>query len=170
MLKKTAPKKFTQRQKSGAGLIKKYSRKITESLPQTPAVENNSSHKLALPSFFTKEASIKTASILTQVKKELTVFSMSFLSVCLVFLLLIAFWFFNMYSDARAERLAAQDNYSYWNEVAVKQSNSPDAYYQAAVYAVALGKNQQASELLQKALELDPGFKKASQLRKAIVQ
>jgi tetratricopeptide (TPR) repeat protein len=101
--------------------------------------------------------------------KELTEgYSFVFLSISLFILALYAAVSFIDYSNGRAEWLKARDNFAYWQEVAEKQKNSPDAYYQAAIYATELRDNQAAVGYLDKALELDPGFEKASELEKQL--
>lgn len=152
MPKKSAPKKF----------IKKDYRKITVSLPQPISKEG-------VRSFFTKEGGKINKSSFAFLGQEFTHLTLVFLSLCLIFLMVVAGWFYLNFEQARQRYLAAQDNFLYWQEVAEKQVNSPDAYYQAAVYAVELGNNQKAYEDLKKALDLDPQFKKASELQKALI-
>lgn len=145
MAKKSAPKKFT----------KQYSRKITESLPQALTKSENGS------SFFTKKSLAAKSSVKSMLEHEFTLFTLIFLGICFIFLATVATFLALNYQNVASEHLAAENNYLYWNEVAKKQGNSPDAYYQAGIYAYELGKNKDAYDLLQKALDLDPGFKKA---------
>lgn len=76
---------------------------------------------------------------------------------------------FSDYSNAHEEWLRTRDNSTYWQEVAIKQGNSPDAYYQAGLYAAELHDNQKAIGFLNRAIELDPGFEKAKKLREQLM-
>lgn len=118
-------------------------RKITEAFPQD----------------------LKKALKRKNIVKLLKGYSMVFLSVSLlVFVLYAVVMFFN-YLSARSKWLKARDNFAYWQEVAEKQKKSPDAYYQASIYAAELRDNTSAVGFLNKAIELDPGFEKAKELR-----
>ncbi len=130
------------------------SRTITEPLPQ---------------SFFKKSSmEAKGRSIGGIISREITHYTIVFLSLCLVFLILTAIWFYSNYSNQKQRWLAARDNLAYWEEVAEIQKNSPEAYYQAAVYSIELGDRGKAQILLQKALSLDSGFDKAKKLQEQL--
>jgi tetratricopeptide (TPR) repeat protein len=122
---------------------KKDSRKITESLPQSLSKWQVFGHEFQL-------------------------FTLVFLALCLAFFTASLIGLVLNYEAEQDRRLAAQDNYSYWQEVAAIQKNSPDAYYQAGIYAAELGKNQEAYGLLQRAIDLDPEFSKARDLQERI--
>ncbi len=151
---------------------KKYYRKITEPLPQTSKkskpkvrVESISSLKEAPANIIN---SLNQSSKISILGREITIYFMWFLGICAVFLFLVVIVLFLSFEQGKGRWLAARDNYLYWNEVAKVQANSPDAYYQAGVYALELGKNQEGYSLLQKAIDLDPEFEKAKQLQKQL--
>ena len=111
---------------------------------------------------------LKKALKVKNIKSVFTNYSFVFLVVSLSILILYAVISYIDYSTTRAEWLKARDNFAYWQEVAEKQKNSPDAYYQAGVYAAELRDNRRALMYLNKALELDPGFEKAVELQRKI--
>lgn len=92
-----------------------------------------------------------------------------FLSIMLVAFSLLAVYLYIHYFNVKNKWLAARDNFSYWQEVAKLQDNSPDAYYQAAVYALQINDKQKALEDLNRAVDLDPGFEKAIKLRDSML-
>lgn len=94
-------------------------------------------------------------------KQELSIFSISFLALSLSILVLYVTISYIKFVGSRDNWLRANDNLIYWRQVAEKQGNSPDAYYQAGLAAATLGENSKAYEYLQKALSLDPDFDKA---------
>ena len=122
-------------------------RKITEAFPQD----------------------LKKALKIKNIKSVFTNYSFVFLVVSLSILILYAVISYIGYSITREEWLKARDNFAYWQEVAEKQKNSPDAYYQAGVYAAELRENSKALAYLNRALELDPGFTKAKELKEQVV-
>lgn len=124
-----------------------YYRRITEAFPQD----------------------LKKALKIKNIKSVFTNYSLVFLVVSLSILILYAAISYIDYSTTREEWFKARDNFAYWQEVAEKQKNSPDAYYQTAIYAAELRDKSRAVEYLTKALELDPGFKKAKELREEIL-
>ncbi|HVZ12150.1 MAG TPA: hypothetical protein VG965_03910 [Patescibacteria group bacterium] len=119
-----------------------------------------------LPKGFLKDEvkSLKKVVTAEYVRREATIFSLSFLLICFCVLALYTMVVLLDYSKTKEKWLQARDNFSYWSEIATKQANSPDAYYQAAIYAIELSKKDTAEDLLQKALQLDPSFEKASKL------
>ena len=124
-----------------------YYRKITESLPQ--------------PLFNGKV-----------IKENLKFFSIHyvllFLAVCFILSLFLAIISYTALVEARELRTETQDNFSYWEEVAKKNPNSPDAFFEAGSFALKLGDKKTAIKYLDKALELDPGFEKAKELSQRI--
>ena len=123
------------------------SRRITEAFPQD----------------------LKKALKIKNIKSVFTNYSFVFLVVSLSILILYAAISYINYSTTREEWLKARDNFAYWQEVSKKQANSPDAYYQTAIYAAELRDSSRALVYLNKALELDPGFQKAKELRSKIL-
>lgn len=56
----------------------------------------------------------------------------------------------------------------YWEDVVGKHPNYPDAYYNAAVYSLRIEDRDRAAQYLEKALEYDPYFVKALELKRDI--
>lgn len=129
---------------------KKYYRKITEGLPRT-----------APKDIINNLAKVSKLSILG---RHITVYFIVVLVSCAAFLLVVASYLLFTYEGARRDWLATRDNFLYWQEVAILQKNSPDAYYQAGFYAVKLGNKREGYIYLQKAVDLDPGFEAAKTL------
>ena len=125
-----------------------YSRIITESLPQA----------------------FKNAVEWKNAKTHILGYSIVFLTVSFVVLAVYAAFLYSDYLNAKEQWLKTSDNLAYWEEVAVKQENSPDAYFEAALYAAKLGNNQKALLYIDKALELDPGFEKARELSQQLTK
>lgn len=144
---------------------KDNSRKITEGLPNGSSKNGSTSSpsKKKAASIADLTLASKMSSLLGRDIAEYFVlllgFSAVFLAVILVFLFL-------RFESEQEKSLASRDSYSYWKEVAEIQKNSPDAYYQAGLHAAEIGKRQEAGELLNKAILLDPGFVEAKELIK----
>lgn len=92
----------------------------------------------------------------------------TFLLILLPLLGYLLFQFSKEYSAVSNERVVKEKALLYWESVITKYPNLPDAYYKAAVYALGLNKKEKALEFLQKAIFLDPEFKEAKLLEKAI--
>lgn len=58
----------------------------------------------------------------------------------------------------------------YWENVAKKQPDFPDAYYQASWYSYILGERQKAFDYINKALLLHPTFKEAIELKNILLK
>ncbi len=95
-----------------------------------------------------------------------TLFLLVSASILALFIILL---YFN-YQETREERGRAIDSLSYWQDVIHRQPNSPDAYYNAALYSLELGKREDAVDLLNHALSLDPSFDKAKKLESEILR
>ena len=91
-----------------------------------------------------------------------------FLTVCSILSLFLAVLSYAALVETRGLRVEAQDNFSYWEQVAKKNPNSPDAFFEAGSFALKLGDKKTAIKYLDKALELDPGFEKAKELSQRI--
>lgn len=59
--------------------------------------------------------------------------------------------------------------FNYWSSVASQFPNIPDILYNASLSALSIGKTKEALRLIDKALIIDPVFKKARDLRNEIV-
>ena len=117
-----------------------YYRKITVSLPQALSKKRPS------------KASIK---------KYYTQYYLYFLAVLAILLgLFIVFEYINL-ENIKSRRARVVEDLSYWEAVAAKHPNSPDAFYNAALDSAKLGDKIKAAELLENALKLDPSFDKA---------
>lgn len=60
-------------------------------------------------------------------------------------------------------------DYMYWSSVALQYPAIPDVLYNAALSALNDNKKKEALEFVEKALQLDPLFKKAMELKNEIV-
>lgn len=60
-------------------------------------------------------------------------------------------------------------NFVYWSRVVTQYPNIPDILYDAALSAYNIGKIGEATNYLNRAIELDPLFKKAQDLKREIV-
>ena len=60
---------------------------------------------------------------------------------------------------------ASMKEYKYWKSVSEQFPNVPDILYNASLGAIKVGKNKEAFGYASKAIQLDPLFKKAIELR-----
>lgn len=60
--------------------------------------------------------------------------------------------------------------FRYWNGVVSQFPNIPDILYNASVSALSIGRRDDALHYIDKALKIDPLFKKARELRNEIVK
>ena len=102
-------------------------------------------------------------------KGDFSKIALIFLGTSSVVLLILTFFFFDRYLKDRGEWLAARDELLYWEEVAKKQETSPDAYFEAGLYAAKLRDKTRALSYLKKAIVLDPGFEEAKKLARQLV-
>lgn len=102
---------------------------------------------------------------LSEHMKQFFIFLLS--ATALVFICLLVFLFFK-YQTALDERKKVSDSLLYWEDVVKHNPNLPDAYYNSAVYSIELGENNAAVGFLNQAIELDPSFGKAIELKKQI--
>lgn len=138
---------------------KKYYRKITEALPQGLSETVKKSHKEFVKTVTDKD-----------LHAHFPRFVFFFPILMLAFLGLYLGVAFLNYQTIQEERLKLSDNFAYWEDVAKTHPNSPDAYYNAAIYAYDLQNRQKALELLERATQLDPTFAKAIKLEKEILK
>ncbi len=130
-------------------------RRIAEPLPQDKKVASKT------------EKSKKTrGTVFEDLVDYLTLFFV-ILGVCLVFFVGYVYLGFEKTQEARRR---VEDNYTYWKDVVRVHPNLTDAYYNAAIYSVQLGDNRTAITYLDKALELDPDFTKAKELKVRITK
>ena len=126
----------------------KYYRKITERLPQN----------------IRKILSDKG------IKEHLARYGVFLLSVIFVFLAACLVFTYFQYGDVLERRLKDSNNLVYWEEVAKKQENSPDVYYEAAFYSARVGDRQKAMLYIGHALKLDPEFEKAKEFSQELLK
>lgn len=105
-------------------------------------------------------------------RKELAPHLLNYLTLFLIILSAFLLFFLGMvylsYTEAQQERRMAQDNLSYWQDVVKKHPNFTDGYYNAGLYAAELKDYKTSVEFLDRAIALDPQFKKAIDLEKRI--
>lgn len=69
---------------------------------------------------------------------------------------------------AKKEYEGNAKQFRYWSGVALQFPNIPDILYNASVSALNVGKISEAARYLDKALQIDPLFKDARELRKSV--
>ncbi len=137
---------------------------------------NNAISMSQLKLFFPKISKITHALVnqkrqfYAKIKKPFKLYFLLTLLISFVFLLLLFVRMQNLFFQVRQIKIEAQNKASYWNNVIKEHPDYPDAYYQAAWYSYSLGEKQKAYDLLEKAILLDPGFKKAKELREKMVK
>lgn len=130
-------------------MFKNYYRKITVSLPQT----------------LSKKRPSKAV-----VKKYYMQYYLYFLVVLAILLgTFIILQYINL-EEVKSKRGRVVEDLSYWEAVAAKHPNSPDAFYNTALDAVKLGDKIKAAEMLESALKLDPSFDKAKLLKEKFLE
>ena len=72
------------------------------------------------------------------------------------------------YQAEQAQKAKVETKFSYWQYVVEHNPKFPPGYYQAAIYALRLGKKEKAIQWLDKAIELDPNFNEAERLLEKI--
>lgn len=92
----------------------------------------------------------------------------SILVICAGILLQILVFLDQKVIFAKKEYEENAKQFQYWNGVALQFPNIPDILYNASVSALNVGKNSDAIHYLDKALQIDPLFKDARELRKSI--
>ena len=97
-----------------------------------------------------------------------TNFFILFLSIFLIFSVILAAIAYIAMAEAKEVRAETVDNFNYWIEVTEKHPNSPDAFYEAGYYAAKLGNREIALTYLGKAIMLDSTFEKAIELEKKL--
>lgn len=73
------------------------------------------------------------------------------------------------YSQAKVNYQKTLKNYTYWSSVASQYPNIPDILYNAGVSAIAMGREDVALGYLNKAIQIDPLFAKAIELRDSLI-
>lgn len=124
---------------------KRYSRKITEILPQS---------RKGLKKIF--------------LLKSLEMFSLMLL-LCLF--AVFSYVVVNLYQkneNSVNKRVEAKNKLVYWKEMTKKYPNYAKTYYMAAVYSMDFGEKPQAIKYLNKAIEVDPDFVEAKKFKTVI--
>lgn len=124
---------------------KRYSRKITEILPQS-------------------RKGLKKILLL----KSLEMFSFLILIVIFVALSYTVVVLYQRNEDLVQKRVEAKEKLLYWKEMTKKYPNYAKTYYMAAVYSMDFGEKSQAVKYLDKAIEVDPDFVEAKKFKTAI--
>ena len=96
---------------------------------------------------------------------HLKIFMLLSLFSSFLFLSLFIYQLQKVNKAVRDKREEAAKLFSYWDTIAKVHPSYPDAFYQAAWYSYVLGNREKASELLEKALLLDPDYKEARKLQ-----
>lgn len=134
-----------------------YYRRITETLPQ------------GFKKFIkTLEKQVRPGLRKENLRYHLTHFSIMFMIILFIFLVYYAILSYIQLVATQEDHGRAISSLSYWEEIVEKHPNFPDGYYNAALYAAMLGEREKATELLERALVLDPTFNDAKKLEEEI--
>lgn len=71
--------------------------------------------------------------------------------------------------SAREQYESRARDYQYWSSVAAQYPKIPDVLYNASLSALNDNKKKEAEEYIDKALQLDPLFRKATELKNEII-
>lgn len=160
---------------------RRNSRKITEPLPQNETVikEPDSIDSASLP---VKAEILNTApelksfhlgimrfgryliSLRGRVVRLFVLFGLGFI----VFLGILITQAHQKWTNTQEIRRREEKKLEWYEGILRKYKDFPDAYYNAALHAAKLGKKEKARGYIKKALEYDPGFTKAEELKQAI--
>lgn len=121
--------------------------------------------KFEKPSYYRKITEVFPR-LLSSVKTPLAGLFCLFLFLVALFLVWELKYLWNVYQAVKSQRTYVVQKEKYWEGVIVQHPNFPDAYYQAASYALKLSDSKKAEKLLNEALILDPNFKEAIELKK----
>lgn len=94
----------------------------------------------------------------------------SFFLLLVVLYLLFAFFLKNLseYKHLKTEKEQIIKNAEFWKNVTIEKPNYRDAYMEVAILEYRLGNINETKLYLEKALVLDPNFKKAKEIKKII--
>lgn len=106
--------------------------------------------------------------LLSSVKAPLLGLLCLFLFLTVLFFVWEINYLWNVYQSVKSQREYVIKKEIYWEDVITQYPNFPDAYYQAASYALKLSDNKKAEKFLNEALLLDPNFKEAIELKKEL--
>lgn len=76
----------------------------------------------------------------------------------------------NRYDNERKNYALKSKEYHYWSSVAMQFPNIPDILYNTALSALNSGNKSEALDFVNKALQVDPLFRKAQELRIEILE
>lgn len=91
-----------------------------------------------------------------------------FLAILAFAILQLVVIFNSQYREARYRYQQKYKEYYYWSNVVSQFPSIPDVLYNGAMSAFNIGRTDKAIEYLNKALEIDPLFKKAQDLKNEI--
>lgn len=103
-----------------------------------------------------------------KIAKSLEEYILLFLIILLIAFSYIAFNLYNFSIEAKNEKAVQEQKLVYWEKVVEKSSNYPDGWYNAAYFSLRLNERDKALMYLKKALNLDPNFQKADDLKNKI--
>lgn len=108
------------------------------------------------------------ASILQSKEQLKKIIATYFVVTCGLFLFLL-FFVWQDYQGVLTTRRNELKLLEYWEVVLLSHPNYPDAYYQSSLHAARVGDKQKALEYINKALDLDPYFQRAEDLKKELI-
>jgi tetratricopeptide (TPR) repeat protein len=144
---------------------KKNSRKITALFPNVLRKQGYLLPSLPgiLPKAFRKSKGVQSDFV-----THLLFFSLFYVILVSVVLIYASFTIFSMYKYNTEQKRRAETQLSYWETIINEHPNYPDAYYKAAIYAYQLGQKEKALVYTISALQYDPDFTEAQELKKKL--
>jgi len=103
------------------------------------------------------------------VGRNLLILATLFLLSTLIIMLFSIYVVQSMLANSYQGEKIRQEKFYYWISKVEEFPNSPDVLYNAAVTAISVGKNETALKLLNKAIEYDPQFTEAKDLRGELI-
>lgn len=106
------------------------------------------------------------------INRKVAIILRNYLSIALFFqvvLLIMVLFLAGFILENKKEIKSIKDkNYLYWESVASQYPNEPDVLFNAGKSAYESGRKDVALKLIEKALQIDPLFEKALELKKEI--
>lgn len=116
----------------------------------------------------TKKIDKRLYKLLNQSFYSLKVFTLSTMAALAIVLFLYLFQLLDIHEEKMQQRSEQIIAYQYWSQIVSKHPNYPDAYYNLALYSLRLNLIEKAYRYINHALQLDPNFKEAENLKKEI--
>lgn len=106
--------------------------------------------------------------------RALIIFVWEYLFIFLTVLLLVVLYALvimqNIYEDRVTEYDRKEQQYVYWVQTADQYPYAPDVLYNAALSALEVNNRERALFYIDRALQVDPLFSKADEMRKKLIE